>query len=143
MTSDGISMIQFAFHSFWAVLMSNRLTEPNYTDLVRITELLILTEAEPNQEYLDKVHWLYENTDEDIMIPLAQLEMLVFYQLHQPNASLNKEVEINDKSYKLIDLYGHLDRVNGKLVTIVVDISRKYNFEIPIGLATQTSRMSF
>lgn len=114
---------------------------------------MILSEEVPNQKHLEDVHYLYDNTDDEIRIPLAQLEMLVcnktlivfyqdFYQLHQANTGLNKEIEINGKSYKIIDLYGHLDRVNGKLVEIVVSISKIYNFDIPLGLAS-SNKMNF
>lgn len=66
-----------------------------------------------------------------------------FYQLHQANTTLNKEVEINGKSFKIIELYSYLDKVNGELVKIVVAIAKKYNFDIPLGLASQTTKMMF
>jgi len=117
------------------------LTEPNFTDLIRLTESMILAEPEPDEKLLEEVYWIYSHTDKEIDIPLAKLEMLVFFQLHQ-GSGLNKEIEINDKSYKIIDLYGFLDSVNQKLVKIVIAIAKKYNLDIPL-MSTATTKLQF
>lgn len=128
--------------SFWAVLMSNSFLAPNYTDLIRLTEAMILSEQEPDIQLLQEVYDIYDSTDPDLNINLASLEMLVFHQLHHPTSSLNKELEIDGKSYKLIDLYKYLDKCNQKLVRIVIEIAKKYSLDIPMGMST-TSKMSF
>lgn len=117
--------------------MSNRLTEPNFTDMVRLTELMILSEPEPNNELLNQVHNIYNITADELNMNLAMVEMLVFHQL-QSGAGLNKEIEINDKTYKIIDLYKYLDQVNQKLVVIVVSLAKKYNMDIPLGFGSTT-----
>lgn len=130
--SAGFSILQFAFVNFYNVLMSNRLSEPTFTDLCRLTETMILGEPEVDEDLLAEVRYIYDHTDSEIDISLAQLELLVFWQLRSSSGGLNKELDINGKSYKIIDLYGHLDKVNKKLTKIVVGISKKYNLEIPM-----------
>lgn len=142
MVSAGFSIMQFTFLSFWSVLMSNSFTQPNYTDLIRLTEAMLLCEAETDQESLDKVHYIYEHTNDKIDFPLGQLEFLVFYQINIAQAGLNKEVEINGQSWKIIDLYGFLDETNQKLVEIVIRISKRYNLDVPLGFQ-QTSKLQY
>ena len=90
---ENFSILQFSFMSFYHVLMSNTLTSPNFTDLVRMTETMILAEPEPRVDLLNQVRRIYEITDDELNLPLASVEMLVFYQL-QTGAGLNKEIEI-------------------------------------------------
>jgi hypothetical protein len=45
--------------------------------MIRLTELMILSEPEPNQDFLKEVHDIYDYTDDEMRMPLAQLEMLV------------------------------------------------------------------
>ena len=134
---ENFSILQFSFMSFYHVLMSNTLTSPNFTDLVRMTETMILAEPQPREDLLNQVRRIYEITDDELNLPLASVEMLVFYQL-QPGAGLNKEIEIDGKNYKIIDLYYHLDRINGRLIEIVVEISKKYNLDIPLSTSNST-----
>ena len=102
---------------------------------------MIMAEPEPDAKLLDQVHNIYDTTNDEINLGLAELEMLVFWQL-QNGSGLNKEVEINDKTYKLLDLYKHLDSVNQRLVEIVIKIAKKYNMDIPLS-GTQTSKLQF
>lgn len=134
-----ISGIQFIIVNFFHVLMSNTLLSPNYTDMVRLAESLCFLEPELDGKMLEKLDYIYLHTDSEINIGLAELEMLVFYQL-QSGAGLNKEIEINDKSYKIIELYKHLDNVNKQLVPMVVNIMKKYNVDIAVNMGA-TSRL--
>ena len=142
MTSAGFSIMQFTFMSFWSVLMSNSFTQPNYTDLIRLTEAMLMCETELDVKSLEEVHYIYDHTNDEIDFPLGQLEFLVFYQINIAQAGLNKEVEINNKSWKIIDLYGFLDKTNQKLVRIVIGISKRYNLDIPLGFQ-QTSKLQY
>jgi len=121
--------------------MSNSFTQPNFTDLVRLTEAMIMFEPEPDKEALKKVHEIYEYTDSEVNFPLGKLEFVVFYQINVGQAGLNKEIEIDGKYWKLLDLYGFLDKTNQKLVEIVVAIAKKYSLEIPINAST-TAKLS-
>ena len=137
----GFSIIQFAFVSFYSVLMSNRLTEPTFTDLCRLSETMAYAEPEPDKKIIEEIKWLTDHTHEDIDVPLAQVEMMVFYQLHRGQTGLNKEMDIDGKPFKLIDLYGYLNSVNKRLTKIVVDIAKKYNLEIPMGMMSTSGKL--
>ena len=135
---SGFSILQFCFVSFFSILMSNRLSEPVFTDLCRMTEAMLYAEPELDEEKLEEVNYIVQHTDEEIDMPLASLELLTFHQIQTQHGGLNKEIDIDGKSYKIIDLYRHLNAVNRKLVEIIVGISKKYNLEIPVQMAQTT-----
>ena len=140
--TESFSILQHAYLSFWSVLMTNSFTHPNYTDLIRLTEAMLLAESEPNEVLIQEVADIYENTNDEINYPLGKIEFIVFYQLNVHQASLNKEIEIDGKNWKILDLYGFLDKTNQKLVKIVISIAKSYNLDIPLS-TSNTAKLQF
>lgn len=139
---EGFSLIQFAFVNFFSVLTSNRLLDPTFSDLCRLAEVMAYAEPTPDKKIIEEIHWYYDYTHEELMIPLAQTEMLTFFQLTRGQGGLNKEIDINGRCFKLIDLYGYMDKVNQNLTKIVVDIAKRYNMEIPMGMSAGGGKLT-
>lgn len=130
-STGGLSPIHYSFINFWGALLSGTPLNPNFTDLIRLTEATLLSEPEPDQEQLKKLQWIYEHVDEEIDIDLPSLELMFLVQM-RTNAGINKELEINHKTYLVIDIYKRLHRVNQQLVLIMMSIAKKYSLEIPM-----------
>lgn len=122
--------MQYLFMSFWSTLMSRTIYTPNYTILISITLGILENEPEPSKEKITDLKWIYEHTGTVIDINVAQLETLVFHHI-KLGSGLNKELDINEKTYKIIDLIKELDGVVQELVHVVIEISKKYSLDIP------------
>src|SRR4030067_3370360 len=129
--SGNFSIMQYLFMSFWSVLNSKSLGSPSYTVLYSITYALATNEPNKDQKTIDELEWLYAHTHPDIDITLPQLEMLVFYHMSK-GSGLNKELDIDGKGKKVIDLYKYLDQIIQILVSININISKKYSLDIPV-----------
>jgi hypothetical protein len=80
-------------------------------------------------ESMEKVEWIYQHTHEKVDVNLAIIELAVFKNIDK---GLNREIEIGDKSFYMIDLYKYLDEAIQDLGEIVVTISKKYSIDMPI-----------
>lgn len=125
-----LSLIQFSVMNFWAVVIQSRPFQPVSTTLIKLVQALINSEPEPDKKHQDKIKWIYLNTHEKVNIPLSIIELAVYRNLDR---NLNKELDIGDKCFNLTELYKYLDEVTMELSEIVVEISKKYNVEIPMG----------
>lgn len=139
--AGGFSIMQYLFMSFWSTLMARTIYTPNYTILVSITLGILENEPEPSTKKIKDLKWVYEHTGEVIDINVAQLETLVFHHI-KLGSGLNKELDINEKTYKIIDLIKELDSVVQKLVHIVIGISKKYSLDIPFQAVPATKGSS-
>ena len=92
---------------------------------------LLSAESEPDEEMHKKVDWIYENTHKSVMKPLSIVEYAVYTNI-QKSFNLNREIEIGGKSYYIIELYKYLNEIEKELSEIVIQIARKYSFEIPV-----------
>lgn len=122
--------MQYLFMSFWSTLMSRTIYTPNYTILVSITLGLLENEQEVNSKNIKDLKWISEHTSSELDLNVSQLETLVFHHI-KLGSGLNKELDINGKTYKIIDLIKELDSIVQKLVHLVIDISKKYSLDIP------------
>lgn len=122
------------------MLISHRPLQPITTTLIKLVDSLIESEIEPEQEMKKRVKWIYEHTSEEVNCHLSTVELLVFRNIGK---SVNREVEIGDKTFNISELYYILDNISNELAKIVITISKKYNFDMPImnlgkGQSTQT-----
>jgi hypothetical protein len=92
---------------------------------------LLSAESEPDEETKKRVNWIYENTHKLVMKPLSIVEYAVYTNI-QKSFNLNREIEIGNKSYYIIELYKYLNEIEKELSEIVIQIARKYSFEIPV-----------
>ena len=114
--------------NYWATLLATRPFQPTTTLLIKLVEALIKAEPEADKKHLAKVKWIYDNTHEKVNIPLSTVEFMVFRNWSK---GANKELEINGKNFQLIELYNYLDEVSKELTNIVVDIGKRYAWELP------------
>lgn len=138
--ADEYSLIKFNCSNFFAVLMNSRPFQPISTLLIKLVEAIIQAEPEPDAEQRKKIKWIYENTHERVKENLSIVELAVFRNL---GGGLNREIEIGDKTFSLTELYQYLDEVSKELSNVVIQIAKKYSFDIPMlqmgaGQSTQT-----
>jgi hypothetical protein len=126
---EELSLIKFGAMNFWAVLINSRPFQPIVTNLFKLVKSLVESEEEPDKELLDKLDFIYKNTNENLEIPLCIIELAVFRNLDK---GLNKEIVIYGKTFTLTRLYEVLDTINMELAGIVVKISKKYSLDMPI-----------
>lgn len=128
MESD-LSLVRFAFMNFWGVLITSRPLQPISTLLIKLTEALINSEPKPDKKLLDRVQWIHNNTSSRVMVHLSLVELIVFKNIDK---GVNKEVEIGDKTFTIAELYYILDDISEELSRIVIEIGKKYGFDIPV-----------
>jgi hypothetical protein len=140
-----LSLIQFNFTNYFAIIINHRPFNPIHTILIKLVQSLIDSENEPKpsdsnyeewKSNKEKVEWINKNTHEKIMFPLPIVELMVFRNLGH---SVGKEISIDDKDFQLIDLYRYLDDVVSELTKIVISIGRRYNLEIPLNIHGRTT----
>lgn len=123
-----LSLIKFNFVNFNQVMINSRPFHPTSTIFIKIVSALIASEPDEDKIMSDRVQWIYKNTHEKVKMPLSLIELAVFKNLDR---GLNREIEIGNKNFSLIDLYQYLDQVTLELSNIVVAIAKKYSLEIP------------
>jgi hypothetical protein len=109
--------------------MNSRPFNPISTLLIKLVEAIIQAEPEPDIEQRNRIRWIYEHTHKKVDENLSIVELAVFKNL---NRGLNREIEIGDKTFSLTELYQYLDEVAKELSTIVIQIAKKYSFDIPM-----------
>lgn len=125
-----LSLIRFNVINFFNVLMFSRPLYPTSTLLIKIVNSLLSSENESNKKLKERVDWIYENTHKQVMIPLSIVEFVVFTNI-QKSQNLNRQVEIDKKEFHLIELYRYLNAIEKELCQIVIQIAKRYSFEIP------------
>lgn len=123
-----MSIVKFAFMNLWSVLLNSRPFVPTHSLLIKLLHSLIEAEPEPDKKMSERVHWIYENTSEKILIPLSIVEFAVYKNLDK---GVSKELSIYDKDFNLAFLYKILDEVNLEISQMSVQIAKKYSLEIP------------
>jgi hypothetical protein len=124
-----LNLITFHVLNFYSIVIQSRPFHPISTILIKLVQSLIACEPEPDPEMKKRVDWIYQNTHKKVNIPISIIELAVFKNLDK---GLNREIDIGDHSFNLIELYKYLDEVTLELSTIVVEIAKKYNVEIPL-----------
>jgi hypothetical protein len=94
--------------NFFAVLLQSRPFQPISTLLIKIVNSLLSSEPEPDEENKTRLEWIYEFTHEKVREPLSIVELAVFKNLDR---GLNRELDIGDKTFLLVELYCYLDEV--------------------------------
>lgn len=141
-----ISLMQYFTNLFFHMLMSNRIYEPNVTDLCRIAEALLYCEhpeqrEEDWQDLMNDIDEIYKTTHPHLNTHLAVMEISYFKNVSR---GLNQMVEIQNnngeaREYSTPILYKYLDMVGQRLTKIVMRIASKYHLEIPLGTSMRTS----
>lgn len=127
---DGdLSLIRFCTMNYFAVLLQSRPFFPISTLLIKIVSSLISAEPEPNEKDRKRVTWLLRNTHKKVMQDLSIVELAVFRNLDR---GLNREIDFDDKTFTLTELYMYLDEVAVELTNIVIGIAKKYSVDIPV-----------
>ena len=114
---------------YFAILISSRPFSLISTLLIKIVEALINSEPEPDKKIMNRIKWIYENTNEKVEAHLSIVELVVFRNLDK---GVNKEIEIGEKTFYLAELYNYLDEISKELTNIVIEIAKKYSLDIPM-----------
>ena len=125
---EELSLIRFVVTNFFGVLLNSRPFQPISTLLIKLVEAIINSEPEPDLKIQNRVRWIYENTHEKVKTPLSVVELVVFRNLDK---GVMKEIEIEDKTFHLAELYNILDEISKELSNIVIKIAKKYSLDYP------------
>lgn len=131
MVEQSLSLIRFNIVNFFSILINSRPFQPISSLLIKIVESLISAEPEPDVKFDERIKWIYEHTHEKVDCPLPIVELAVFRNLDR---GLNREIDIGNKSYYLVELYRYLDEISKELSSIVIQIGKKYSVDIPMSL---------
>jgi hypothetical protein len=129
MGNDELSLIRYNVLNFFSLVLSAQPFSPIATKLIKVVEALILSEPEKDAEKLARVKWIYENTHEKVDIALSIIELAVFKNLDR---GLNREIDIKNKTFNLVELYKILDEITLELTRIVIETAKKYSVDLPI-----------
>jgi hypothetical protein len=127
-----LSLIQFNFTNFFAVVLNHRPLSPVSTIYFKIVKSLLDSvdpQSETEKKDLERLDWIYKNTHKQVREPLPDVEYCVFQNI---GTKLDREIEFNGKTFKVIQLYRYLDEITLELTQMVITIAKKYNLEIPI-----------
>lgn len=61
------------------------------------------------------------------------VELAVFKNLER---GLNREIDIGNKSFYLVELYKYLDEISKELSNIVIEIAKKYSLDLPMNITS-------
>jgi len=92
-------------------------------------EALISAESEPDEQNMKRLKWIYEHTHKKVDVSLPIVELAVFKNLDR---GLNREIEIGDKSFYLVELYKYMDEISKELSTMVISIAKRYAVDLPV-----------
>jgi hypothetical protein len=135
-----LSLIRFGVINFFAVIISARPFQPISSLLIKLVESIIYSEPEPDKVILKRLEWLYSNTHSEVEESLPIVELAVFKNLER---GLNREIDIGNKSFYLVELYKYLDEIAKELSNIVIEIAKKYSLDLPLNMTnTGTTRIS-
>jgi len=118
--------VRFFTGNFYGVLNS---PYPRPTSLIKLVEAIIDSEPEPDEENRARVKWIYEHTHIKVDEHLSRIVDVVFRNI---GSNVNKEIEIGNTTYTLIELNEYLDEVSRELSSIVVKIAKKYSLDMPM-----------
>jgi hypothetical protein len=124
-----LSLVKFQVLNFFSLIMTSRPFAPITTILIKVVDCLLLAEPDPDIRAREKVKWIYDNTHSKVNVPLPIIELAVFKNLDK---GLSREIEIEDKTFSLIELYRYLDEISIELAKIVVNVAKKYSLDIPM-----------
>jgi len=129
--AEELSLVRFGVINFFSVIMNSRPFQPISTLLIKLVEALTLAEPEPDIEIQTRLKWIYENTHKSVEVSLPIVELAVFKNLDR---GLNREIDVGDKTFLLIELYKYLDEISKELSNIVITIAKRYNMDIPLSI---------
>jgi hypothetical protein len=127
--AEEISLIRFNIMNFFALIMNSRPFNPISSTLIKIVESLIASEPEPDTKNQKRLNWIYNNTNSKVNVSLPVVELAVFKNLDR---GLNREIDIGDKTFYLVELYKYLDEISKELTIMVIEIGKKYSIDIPM-----------
>ena len=133
MAEESLSLIRFGVINFFGVIINSRPFQPISSLLIKLVESIIYSEPEPDKKILERLKWIYENTHKNVKESLPVIELAVFKNLER---GLNREIEIGDKTFFLVELYKYLDEISKELSNIVIEIAKKYNMELPLSIVS-------
>lgn len=132
----GLSLVHYNVTAFFSTVLNNAPFIPVFTKQHKIVESLINAEPKPDTELLKRINDIYQTTHKKVNLKLPTTELIVFKNLDK---GLNREVDINGKTFHLIQLYEYLDEVSLEFSRIVTGIAKKYNIDIPFNFGKQTT----
>lgn len=122
------SQIEFLYMQYWAVLVSNHFTEPNFMDTFFTVYALVNSEEKPDKEMIAKLQYIEEHTTDKLHMPLAEVEY--FYW---KNAAKGLQTDLTLKGGKMMNVmqvFAELNKALKELTIIVVRIGKKYSLDI-------------
>jgi hypothetical protein len=131
---ESLSLIRFGVVNFFSVIINSRPFQPISSLLIKLVEAIIHAEPEPDKKNLDRLKWIYENTHSEVEESLPIVELAVFKNLER---GLNREIDIGNKSFYLVELYKYLDEIAKELSNIVIEIAKKYSLDLPLNMTNQ------
>lgn len=127
--SEEVSLVRFAVGNFFGVLINTKPFYPITTLLIKLVKALIKSEPEPDERIIERIEWIAEHTHDEVDEHISVIELAVFKNIDR---GLNREIEIGQKDYSLVQLYRYLDEITTELTEIVIEIAKKYSIDMPM-----------
>jgi hypothetical protein len=122
------SQIEFLYQQFWGVLVTNHALEPNFTDLYFTVLALVKSEKKINTEFVKKLKYIEETATEKIGMPLAQIE---YFYWKNASKGLMTDLSLRDGvDMNIMEIYSELCKAQQEMVSIVVEIGKRYSLDI-------------
>lgn len=138
--------MDFLITSFWHSVLGHNFAQPNFTDLMRLTESIVRVhyrkkmDANPEEyeEYHKKEHERYlqilavinEKVTESVNTPLATIEFMVFKNWQKPP---DASIIVHGKEFKMFALFNELNKAVQQFVQVVNDIGMNYSLDTEYG----------
>lgn len=124
-----VPYINTLIEKFWYVVLTNRHSVPNFTDLINLADSIVKVDnPNPNNENLIKLNLIRKYTHPNIEMNIASFELWVSRNWHK---SINKELDfIDGKTKRIHEIAEIVDEVIRDLCRIVSDVGKKYSLQI-------------
>lgn len=135
--------MQFLIKMYWTSLMGNHFSQPNFTDIVRVTESIVQVhyskkKARQGEEYerehkarheeiAAQLRKFNDKTNDDVDFPLPSVEFLVFNNWRK---SPDAMVTVRSKEIEIHKLFAALNDLLMETTRIVTDIAMNYSMDI-------------
>jgi len=125
-----LKVLQYLFDLFWKIYALREF----YTLSLTICLALVSAEDEPDQEIIERLNFIKENTHEKLMIPLSVAELII---LTNYSHRIGKSVEFKDnngrtREFPLWLIIKYAKESYFELAKFVVLIAKKYSLDIPV-----------
>jgi len=125
-----VKVLQYLFDLFWKIYALREF----YTLSLTICFGLISAEDSPDQEILEKLNYIKDNTHDKLKIPLSVAELII---LTNYSRQIGKTIEFKDndgktREFALWMIIRYAKESYFELAKYVVKVAKKYSLDIPM-----------